>query len=104
MNTLESMSLAGGPPKALKFPQKLAVFLGLASLFILVLATLGIDFPNKAAWLTASLAGILAAVAWFSWLSYKKEPKGIKNHGVWFKSISGRGLWGWTVGIALTGF
>ena len=29
---------------------------------------------------------------------------GIKNHGVQFKSISGRGLWAWALGIVLTVF
>jgi polyferredoxin len=104
MNTLQSMSLAGGPPKTLNFGQKTAVFFGLASLFILVLATFGIDFPNKATWLGTSLVGILAAVTGFSWLTYRNAPKGIKNHGVWFKSISGRGIWAWALGILLTGF
>ena len=104
MNTLQSMSLAGGPPKTLNFGQKTAVFLGLASFFILVLATFGIDFPNKATWLGTSLVGILAAVTGFSWLTYRNAPKGIKNHGVWFKSISGRGIWAWALGILLTGF
>ncbi len=104
MTTLESMSLAGGPPKSLKNGQKLAVFLGLSSVCILLLATFGFDFPNQGFWLTASLIGILMGVIGFSWATYKGEPKGIKNHGVQFKSISGRGLWAWALGIVLTTF
>lgn len=104
MTTLESMSLAGGPPKSLKTNQKLAVFMGFSSFFILLLAAFGLNFPNKGAWLTASLSGIVLAVAWFSRAAYKADPEGIKNHGVWFKSISGRGLWAWALGIVLTGF
>ncbi len=104
MTTLESMSLAGGPPKSLKTPQKLAVLLGLSSFFILLLAAFGIDFPNKGFWLAASLGGILTGVVGFTWAAYAGEPAGIKNHGVWFKSISGRGLWAWALGIVLTGF
>ncbi|MGB5316368.1 MAG: 4Fe-4S dicluster domain-containing protein [Robiginitalea sp.] len=104
MTTLESMSLAGGPPKSLKSGQKLAVFLGLSSVCILLLATFGFDFPNQGFWLTASLTGILLGVIGFSWATYTGEPMGIKNHGVQFKSISGRGLWAWALGIVLTGF
>jgi polyferredoxin len=104
MSTLESLSLAGGPPKSLKTPQKLAVFLGLTSFFVLVLAAFGVDFPNKGFWLGASLTGILTGVIWFSWAAYSGEPAGIKNHGAWFKSVSGRGLWAWALGIVLTGF
>ena len=31
-------------------------------------------------------------------------PEGIKNHGVWFSSVASKGLWGWIIGIILTGF
>lgn len=104
MNTHQSMSLAAGPPKTLSLNQKFAVFLGFSSFFILILATLGIEFPNKALWLTAALGGIFTGVLWFSYAAYKKDPAGIKNNGVWFKSISGRGIWAWGLGIAITGF
>lgn len=104
MNKVESMSLAGGPPRSLGLQQKLSVFLGFSSLFILLLATLGVDFPNKTPWLTAALGGIFGATVWFSYAAYRKEPAGIKNNGVWFKSISGRGIWAWGLGIAITGF
>ena len=91
MNTHPSMSLAAGPPKSLNLHQKLAVFLGFSSLFILVLATFGIDFPNKTLWLTTALGGIFLGIVWFSYAAYRKDPAGIKNNGVWFKSVSGRG-------------
>ena len=98
------MSLAGGPPKSLNLPQKLAVFLGLSGLLVLLLASFGWNFPNRAPWLAASLGIVLLAVSWFSWAAYKGHPKGIRNDGVWFKSISSRGLWAWALGIAITGF
>jgi polyferredoxin len=104
MNTHESMSIAAGPPKSLTFNQKLAVFLGFSSVFILILAALGIDFPNKTLWLSAALGGIFLSTLWFSSAAYRSLPAGIKNHGVWFKSVSGRGIWAWGLGIALTGF
>ena len=98
MNTHESMSIAAGPPKSLTFIQKLAVFLGFASLFILILAALGIDFPNKTPWLSVALGGIFLSTVWFSSAAYRSHPAGIKNHGVWFKSLSGRGIWAWARG------
>ena len=104
MNITPSMSLAGGPPKALNRSQKAAVFLGFAGLFVMALALFGIDFPNPALWLTSSLLAIFIAVIWFSAALYGGHPEGIKNHGVWFKSVSGRGLWAWGLGILLTGF
>jgi len=104
MNTHPSMSLAAGPPKSLNLHQKLAVFLGFSSLFILVLATFGIDFPNKTLWLTTALGGIFLGIVWFSYAAYRKDPAGIKNNGVWFKSVSGRGIWAWGLGLSITGF
>lgn len=103
-NEHTSMSLAGEPPKALKMGQKLASALGMAGLSILVLALFNVNFPNKSLWLTISLLAILAGISWFSWMAYGNKTEGIKNNGVWFKSISGRGLWGWLLGIWLTAF
>ncbi|MBT8320781.1 MAG: 4Fe-4S binding protein, partial [Eudoraea sp.] len=34
----------------------------------------------------------------------RQKTKGIKNDGVWFKSISSMGFWGWIAGIAITTF
>ena len=104
MTTQQSMSLAGGPPKSLNRPQKVAVLLGFTGLLIMVLAAFGTNFPNRGAWLSISLGAILLSVAWFSRAAYRALPGGIRNNGVWFKSISGRGIWAWGLGILLTGF
>ena len=105
MNTLDkSMALTGQPPKALSRGQKLATILGLTGLFILLLAAFNINFPNKGIWLSISLLSIFVGVYWFSKEAYALKHKGIKNDGVWFKSVSARGLWGWVSGIVLTGF
>ena len=99
-----SMALTGEPPKSLSLNQKVAVFLGTSGLGILLLAVFNVSFPNKTLWLTLSLLAITIGIIWFSWDAYSKKLPGIKNDGVWFKSISSRGLWGWIAGLALTGF
>ena len=105
MSTIDkSMALTGQPPKALSKGQKFATVLGLTGLFILLLATFNISFPNKGMWLSISLVLIFVGVYWFSKEAYAQKHKGIKNDGVWFKSISARGLWGWISGIVITGF
>ena len=105
MTTLDkNMALTGQPPKALAPKQRLATLIGLAGLFILLLASFGIQFPNKGLWLTLSLLSIFVGVSWFTVLSYQQKTKGIKNDGVWFKSVSSMGFWGWIAGIAITGF
>ena len=99
-----SMALTGQPPKILNRAQKGFTLLGMSGLLILTLAVFNVEFPNKGLWLTLSLLAILIGVYGFSRAAYAHKHKGIKNDGVWFKSISGRGLWGWLAGIALTGF
>ena len=105
MNTYDkNMSLTGEPPKALNTGQKLATLLGMAGLGILTISLFNFDFPNKGLWLTISLLAITAGVIWFAKAQYGHKEKGIKNDGVWFKSISSKGVLGWLTGIALTGF
>ena len=98
------MALTGQPPKALSKAQRLATLTGLTGMFILLLATFNVEFPNRGMWLALSLLLIFAGVIWFSRAAYAGKHKGIKNDGVWFKSVSSRGLWGWVSGIVLTGF
>lgn len=105
MSTLDkSMALSGEPPAALSRFQKLAVLLGLSGLFIVLLASFNVNFPNKGIWLSISLTAIFIGVFWFTREAYAFKLKGIKNDGVWFKSISSKGLWAWITGITLTGF
>ncbi len=99
-----SMSLAGEPPRALNTPQKFAVVVGLAGLGILILQLFNLNLGNSALWLTASILAMFVGVIWFSRAEYANKQKGIKNDGVWFKSISSRGVLAWIGGIVLTGF
>jgi len=105
MSTIQrDMSLTGQPPKSLNATQKIATVLGLLGLAILLLAAFNVDFPNKGFWLTTSLVSIAAGIILYAKGAYSNELEGIKNHGVWFKSISSRGFWAWVAGLSLTGF
>ncbi|MHA7056409.1 4Fe-4S binding protein [Aquimarina sp. M1] len=99
-----SMSLANPEPKGLSIKQKISTALGLVGLLILVLALFNNNLPNKGLVLTISLLLIAVGVLLFANDAYLTKLEGIKNDGVWFKSISSRGLLGWIAGIALTGF
>ncbi len=103
-NTDHSMSLATHDGTYHSTKQKLAVVLGLVGLFIMVLALLNVNFPNKGLWLSLSLIAIVGGIILFSNAMYLSKPEGIHWNGTWFKSISGRGLWGWGLGIVLTMF
>lgn len=99
-----SMSLAKPDAQGLSVTQKVAVGIGIIGLFILVLSLLNFDFPNQGWILTLALGLISVGTIIFSNSLYLSKSKGIKNDGVWFKSMSSRGILGWATGIALTLF
>lgn len=105
MSTVQKdMSLTGQPPKALNATQKIATVIGLGGLAILLLATFNINFPNKGLWLAVSLSALTIGIVLFAKGAYANKLEGIRNDGVWFKSMTSRGFWAWVAGIALTGF
>lgn len=99
-----NMALSKQPPESLSKIQKSFVFIGLSGLMILLLAIFNVNFPNKILWLSLALSLISAGTIGFSWAMYAQKPAEIKNDGVWFKSISNRGILGWALGIFLTLF
>ena len=103
-NANPSMSLAGEPPKALSKVQKIATAIGLTGLFILVLAIANVDFPNKTLFLSLSLGLIVIGTIIFAHDLYNGKHAGIKNDGVYFKSMTAKGIAGWATGIILTLF
>ncbi len=98
------MSLSGQPPKRLNTLQKIATVIGLSGLAIILLAAFNQAFPHKGLWLTISLTAITAGIILFSKGAYANKHSGIKNDGVYFKSLTNRGFWAWILGLSLTGF
>ncbi|SDS23989.1 4Fe-4S dicluster domain-containing protein [Gramella sp. MAR_2010_147] len=99
-----NMALTGDAPASINTQQKLATFLGMSGLIILLLASFNLNFPNKTLWLSISLISIFAGIVWFAKAAYTGKHPGIKNDGVWFKSMTNRGYLAWLAGISLTGF
>ena len=99
-----NMSLTGDAPKAISRMQKIGSAIGLSGLFILLLALANVHFPNKTLFLCLSLGMITAGTIIFANDAYRGKHAGIKNNGLWFKSLSGRGFWAWALGIFLTLF
>lgn len=98
------MSLTGDVPKNINALQKIGTAFGMLGLFIIVLAGFNVSMPHKEVWLTIALTALGGGIVLFAHGSYKNKLAGIKNDGVWFKSISSRGYLAWIAGIALTGF
>ena len=98
------MSLAQPDTNAISIKQKIALALGLTGFFILILAVFNVDFQNYSLLLTVALLSISLGTILYANDLYLSKSKGIKNDGVWFKSISSRGVLGWMLGIVLTLF
>ena len=98
------MSLAKPDALDITTKQKISLAIGIVGLFIFTLALLNTNFPNKGVFLTLALTLISGGIIVYSREAYLTKLEGIKNDGQWFKSISSRGVWGWVLGLVLTGF
>ena len=102
--TNQSLSLANPDLPGLSLKQKIALILGLSGLMIMVLALLNIGLGEAGLPLTIALILISLGTIVYANELYLKKLEGIKNDGVWFKSITSRGLLGWITGVLVTGF
>ncbi|MEL6986750.1 MAG: 4Fe-4S dicluster domain-containing protein [Bacteroidota bacterium] len=101
--TNPSMSLANPMPPFTDGIQKAAAAVGGIGLLILFLAFFGVDV-NNSMMLTLSLVLMSVGILVYAWRAYKPLPEGIKNNGVWFSSLTNKGLLAWIAGIIITGF
>ncbi len=99
-----SMSLANPAPPFTDGIQKIAAAVGGIGLLILFLAGFGALPGSSTFFLTLSLVLMTAGTVVYAWRAYQTVPEGIKNNGVFFSSLTNRGLWGWVAGIIITGF
>ncbi len=98
------MSLANPEAKGISTTQKIALAIGFIGFFVLALALFNTGLPNQGVFLTISLGLITVGTILFANNAYLTKLEGIKNDGVWFKSISSRGAIGWLTGVGLTAF
>lgn len=99
-----SLSIATPNPMLTTGKQKLALALaGLGVVLLLVVWFARNAFAPLPVLLT-SLGLMAAGTLLFVREEYLTRPEGIKNNGVWFRSLSARGVWSWLAAIVLTGF
>ena len=100
----KSMSFANPHPPFIDGIQKFASAIGGIGLLLLLLAFLNIERVQSPAMLWVSLTLMAAGTIIFSARAYLTKSAGIKNDGVWFSSLTNRGLWAWVLGIIVTAF
>jgi len=98
-----SLSIANPQPKDTDVIQKAGLALAGLGVLVLFLAWGNVAIPASIG-LPVALLGILVGTVIYSARLYLNQPEGIKNNGVWFKSLTNRGVLGWVAGIVLTGF
>jgi Pyruvate/2-oxoacid:ferredoxin oxidoreductase delta subunit len=103
MNTDISLSLASHSHSTmLNTKMKLGLALGTTALFALIVGLF--NQLNHPVLLVLFFAALISGSLLYTNGLYDGKPAGIKNDGVWFKSISNRGTWAWITGIVLTAF
>ncbi len=98
-----SLSIANPQPKNTDSIQKLGLALAGLGILVLFLSWGNAKIPASIG-LPVALLGILIGTTIYSVRLYLNQPEGIKNNGVWFNSLTNRGVLGWVAGIVLTGF
>jgi ferredoxin-type protein NapH len=99
----ESISISNPDEGKLNITEKLSVSMIALGLLILALAFLNVKL-NNTIFLSISLISILVGTIVFARQKYLNDLPGIKNNGVWFSSLSSRGIVGWSIGLVLTAF
>ena len=98
-------ALAVGGAPALSRPEKGAAALTALGA-LLFLASFVVPKGTLAGWLPLVGSTVLFAggASAFFWFAYRDTTPGIKNHGLWTNGATARGVVGWILGVALTGF
>ncbi len=99
-----SLSIATPNPILTTGKQKLALALAGLGVVLLLVVWFARNAFAPLPVLLGSLGLMTAGTLLFVREEYLTRPAGIKNNGVWFRSLSARGVWGWLAAVVLTGF
>ena len=99
-----SMAVSNPSQQQLNLIQRLALALVAFGLLVLFLAWSGKDLLSSLESFIISTISISTGAVLYAFAEYFGKSAGIKNNGVFFKSISSRGGLAWLLGVLLTGF
>jgi hypothetical protein len=90
----ESISIANPDKHQLNAGTKISIALISIGLLVFAASFLNVRL-NAAYFLPISSALIIFGIIFYSRSIYLNKPAGIKNDGVWFRSLTARGVVGW---------
>jgi len=83
--------------------KNIGLSLGLIGLLVLCLNSIPFFENTTLLFALCFLSMTLGGILYFKAL-YGSPLAGIKNDGVWFNALTSKGIWGWILGLVLTGF
>ena len=99
----DSLSLANPDEHKISLKEKIAIALIALGLSLLAISLCNVQL-NAGIYLPISLGSIVLGTVMYAQSMYNNKIAGIKNDGLWFRSISSKGAFGWAIGIVLTSF
>lgn len=100
----KSISLANPNPEGINSLHKTSIGLIAISVLILIFALADMTAGYNGILIYICLGFIFLGTAFYTKAIYANQPEGIKNHYVWFRTFSSRGIFGWILGVVFTGF
>lgn len=102
-NTNPSMSLSDMGGNSLNIGQKTGLTFVALSALILIVGIMN-QTGQQAMFLWSFLGSLTVGSLIYTYAQYKNTEPGIKNDGIYLRSLTSRGVWAWILGIFLTGF
>jgi len=99
-----SMALTNDDTGSLNGTQKAGLTVGLTGLLIPIVALFKIMLLPSFLFLAISIALMTVGALIYSSGSYAGHPEGIKNNGVWSRSLTSKGVVAWITGLLITAF
>ena len=93
-----------GVPSNLNTAQKVGLATGAIGFLFLILALFDLLRPSGSGFMWASILMLGGGVSLYVKGLYQHKTAGIKNDGVWFSSLTNKGVLAWIAGILITAF
>lgn len=99
-----SISLASPNAPGMDIVQKLGIGLFIVALLFLIVGLFGPAAKDPALFFYLGFVVSVVGLSVYMVRTYIKRPAGVQNNHIFTSSLTNRGLWGWALGIFLTGF
>lgn len=100
----KDLPIGFSPSQLLSWKEKIWLAIGMIGLLILLASWAGMFLMSLSSTLVVSLLLISIGTIGYCYSHYKEHPPGIRNDGVWFRSLTNRGVLAWLAALLVTFF